>query len=75
MILQLTEKEKSLLKKAKIAYYAEKDYTEDEILEMADMLFDLELEMSESHKKDAALLASGYSDLVDKLQDLVSEEE
>lgn len=75
MIVQLNEKERSLLKRAEIEFDAEKDYTEDEILEMADMLFDLELEMSESKKKDAALLANQYSDLVDKLQDLVSEEE
>ncbi|SKB92308.1 hypothetical protein SAMN06296386_10951 [Lachnospiraceae bacterium] len=76
MVLNLTEEEKKLLKMAEINFDTSKDYSDDEILEMADILFDMEMEFEEKPTTDkkAMKLANDYSNLVDKLQNMLPEE-
>ncbi|SFL20658.1 hypothetical protein SAMN05216390_11426 [Lachnospiraceae bacterium KH1T2] len=74
MIIKLNEEEIKLLKKAEIEFDPTKDYSEDEALELADMVFDQEIEYSNypSSNKKAVKLAVDYSELYDKLQNLLS---
>ena len=76
MILNFNDDEKKLLKMAEITFDPSKDYSDDEILELADVLFDMEMEYKErpTTDKKAMKLANDFSDLVDKLQNMLPEE-
>ena len=74
MIITLNDKEKALLKKARIRYRENKDYSEDEILTLADEIMDVELEYSLKSGSKAAQLAAEYSELADRIESLLPEE-